>query len=104
MPMPALPSRLQLTGGDYFIHAIDRQMQRAGIPGNICRMVLRLESPPDLEQLRATLAASPAAAWLAGIHMRRPVFFLSPFWREKKNLRGKLRQSRSRLKFSCRGS
>jgi hypothetical protein len=34
--MPELPRHLQLTGGDYFILAIDRQMRRAGLPGNVC--------------------------------------------------------------------
>ena len=79
--MPALPRRLELTGGDYFIHAIDRQMRQAGIPGNVCRMALRLEGDLDAPRLRAALQSSPLGAWLGGVRMTRLLPVLSPRWR-----------------------
>lgn len=79
--MPALPRHLQLTGGDYFIHAIDRQMRRAGMPGNVCRMIVSLEGRLDAALLRHRLAASPLFDWLARVRMIRLLPVLSPLWR-----------------------
>ena len=79
--MPACPSQLRLTGGDYFIHALDHQMRRAGMPGNNCRIVLRLERKPDTARLRQSLASSPIFDWLGGARMVRPLPVFAPRWR-----------------------
>jgi len=79
--MPNLPRHLQLTGGDYFILALDRQMRRAGLPGNVCRLVWRLEGTVDTDRLRQRLATSPLLHWLARVHMMRFLPILSPRWR-----------------------
>jgi hypothetical protein len=79
--MSRLPRHLHLTGGDYFIHAMDRRMRRAGMPGNICRIALRLEGDLDVEQLRQRLAASPVWNWLARVRLVRFFPVLPPLWR-----------------------
>lgn len=79
--MPNLPRQLRLTGADYFIHAMDRRMRRAGMPGNICRMAIRLQGGLDTELLRRRLAVSPIFDWLARVRAIRPLPVLSPMWR-----------------------
>lgn len=75
-----LPRRVRLTGGDYFICAIDRQMRRAGMPGNVCRLVVRLEGDLEIGRLRQRLAASPLCSWIARLRMVRWLPFLPPRW------------------------
>lgn len=75
------PRHLQLTGGDYFLHALDRRMRRAGLAGNICRIVIRLEGGLDAERLRQRVAASPIFNWLGRVRMVRLLPVLSPLWR-----------------------
>ncbi|MBI5016926.1 MAG: hypothetical protein HZB55_15765 [Deltaproteobacteria bacterium] len=70
-----------LTGADYFVWALDRQMRRAGLSGNVCRMVVRLEGPVDEVRLRARLAGSPILGQLARLRLVRPLPLLSPRWR-----------------------
>jgi len=79
--MVSHPSQLRLTGGDYFIHALDQQMRRAGQPGNTCRIVLRLEREPDTVRLRQCLAASPIFNWLGSARLVRSLPVLAPRWR-----------------------
>lgn len=79
--MSRLPCHLQLTGGDYFIHAIDRRMRRTGMAGNICRIVIRLEGGPDAERFRQRVAASPVFDWLGCIRMKRRFPGFPPAWR-----------------------
>jgi hypothetical protein len=75
------PRHLQLTGGDYFIHAIDRRMRRAGMAGNVCRIVIRLEGGLEAEPLRQRVATSPMLNWLGRVRMIRLLPVLSPLWR-----------------------
>jgi len=42
---------LPLTESDYFVLALDQQMRSIGLPGNICRLVLRLDGPLALKAL-----------------------------------------------------
>jgi len=79
--MSTLPCRIQVTGGDYFIHAIDRRMRRTGMGGNICRIVIRLEGGPNAEQFRQRVAASPVFSWLGCIRMKRRLPGVPPAWR-----------------------
>lgn len=76
-----LPRRIILTGGDYFICAIDRLMRRTGMPGNTCRLVIRLEGDLDVTRLRERLATSPVFEWIARVRMTRLLPVLSPRWR-----------------------
>ena len=79
--MTRLPRPVRLTGGDYFIHAMDHRMRRAGLPGNLCRMVIRLEGAVDTERLRQRVAASPVLDWLARVRMIRMLPLLPALWR-----------------------
>jgi len=79
--MSTLPRHIQLTGGDYFIHAVDRRMRRAGMAGNICRIVIRLEGVPDAERFRHRVAAAPVFNWLGGIRLQRSFPGFPPAWR-----------------------
>ena len=79
--MPSFPSQFRLTGGDYFIHALDRRMRRAGLAGNVCRIVIRLEGRLDAEPLRERVAASPIFNWLGRLRMIRLLPVLPPLWR-----------------------
>ena len=72
---------MELTGGDHFVLALDRQMRSAGFSGNICRLVLRLEEAPTREELRTALKASPLTAWLANVRHARRLPLQLPHWR-----------------------
>jgi hypothetical protein len=79
--MLSSPRQLRLTGGDYFIHALDHQMRRAGMPGNNCRIVLHLERKPDTARLRQCLVSSPIFNWLGSARIVRALPIFAPLWR-----------------------
>jgi len=56
-------------------------MRRVGLPGNTCRIVLRLERKPDTTRLRQCLVASPIFNWLGSAHMVRALPVFAPRWR-----------------------
>jgi hypothetical protein len=78
--MKSLPHRIPLTGGDYFALAIDREMRRAGMPGNICRLALKLDGHLEAERLRAALHASVTVSRLARVRLARRLPFMTPQW------------------------
>jgi hypothetical protein len=90
--MPSCPSQLRLTAGDCLIRALDHQMRQAGMPGNNCRVVLRLACKPDLARLRQRLAASPVFNWLSGARLVHPLPGLVPRWRTATPAGGILRE------------
>lgn len=69
-----------LTGSDYFVLALDQQMRSAGLPGNISRLVLRLEGALDLHTFREVVNNCDIAHTLAGLRMRRMLPFTKPYW------------------------
>jgi len=77
------PSQLALTGGDYFLYALDVRMRRIGLGGNICRIVLQLDGGLNVELLRQRLAESPIIAWLAGVRLSRRFPLVPPRWRTR---------------------
>jgi hypothetical protein len=79
--MTNLPRQIRLAAGDYFMHGQDYRMRRAGLPGNVCRVVVRLEEGLDVERLRQHVAASPILDGLARAHIVRPLPLLAPKWR-----------------------
>jgi hypothetical protein len=79
--MLPLPRQIRLAAGDYFMHGQDRRMRRYGLPGNVCRIALRLEGGLDTNRLRQHVATSPILDWLARVHIVRPVPVLPPQWR-----------------------
>jgi hypothetical protein len=79
--MPCLPRRIRLAAGDYFMHGQDRRMRQAGLPGNVCRVALRVEGGLDVAQLRERVAASPILDWLARVRIIRPLPMFPPLWR-----------------------
>ena len=80
--MPELPSQIRLAAGDYFMHGQDRRMRRAGLPGNVCCAVIKLDGGFDLVRLRRRIAASPLMDWLARVRIFRPLPMLfPPLWR-----------------------
>ena len=50
--MPPLPRQIRLAAGDYYMHGQDRRMRRYGLPGNVCRVALRLDKGLDTDLLR----------------------------------------------------
>jgi len=79
--MSGFPHQLQLTGADYFILALDRQMRQGGMPGNVCRLVLDLDGALEAKALRAVVAQSETLNWIASLRMIRWLPFMSPRWR-----------------------
>jgi hypothetical protein len=73
-----------LTGGDYFLHAIDRRMRRTGLTGNTCHIALGLADSVSSEALRRRVASSPLFHWLARVRLARRLPFLPPCWRVAK--------------------
>jgi hypothetical protein len=78
--MPQLPRQIRLAAGDYFMHGQDRRMRRYGLPGNVCRVALRLDGGLDAERLRKRVAASPILDWLARVRIVRSLPLLPPRW------------------------
>ncbi len=79
--MTNLPRQIRLAAGDYFMHGQDYRMRRAGLPGNVCRVVVRLEKGVDVERLRQQVAASPILDGLARAQVGRRWLPLAPKWR-----------------------
>ena len=78
--MLPLPSQIRLAAGDYFMHGQDRRMRRYGLPGNVCRVALRLDGGLDTDLLRERVAASPILNWLARVRIVRSLPLLPPRW------------------------
>ena len=93
--MLPLPRQIRLAAGDYFMHGQDRRMRRYGLPGNVCRIALRLEGGLDTSLLRQRVATSPLLDWLARVHIVRPVPVLPPQWRAAAEPRETNRQRKS---------
>jgi acyl carrier protein len=72
--------QLPLTESDYFVLALDRQMRSNGLPGNICRLVLRLDGHLALKTLREAAHNCPSVNWLAGKRIKRRLPFTVPSW------------------------
>ncbi len=85
--MPDLPRQIRLAAGDYFMHGQDCRMRQAGLPGNVCCAVIRLENGFDMERLRQSLATSPVLDWLARVQIFRPVPIVPALWRTTANPR-----------------
>jgi hypothetical protein len=79
--MADLPRQIRLAPGDYFMHGQDRRMRQAGLPGNVCCAVIRLENGFDIGRLRRNLAASPVLDWLSRVHIVRPLPIVPALWR-----------------------
>jgi hypothetical protein len=78
--MPPLPHEIRLAAGDYFMHGQDRRMRRLGLPGNVCRVALRLDKGMDADLLRRRVADSPLLNWLARLRIVRSVPLMPPRW------------------------
>ena len=63
------------------MHGQDRRMRRSGLPGNVCRIALRLDGGLDMELLRERVAASPMLDWLARVRISRSLPLFPPVWR-----------------------
>jgi hypothetical protein len=79
--MTDLPRAIRLAAGDYFMHGQDYRMRRAGLPGNICRVVVSLEKGADVNRLRQQVAASPILDGLARARIALRLPPLAPKWR-----------------------
>ena len=60
--------------------ALDHQMRAAGLGGNICRLVLRLEGKLEMETLREALGQCESLNLLADKRIRRRIPFTLPYW------------------------
>jgi hypothetical protein len=79
--MPDVPRQIRLAAGDYFMYGQDHKLRRAGLPGYVCRVALRLESGLDVDLLRQRVETSPVLDWLARVRLIRPLPILPPLWR-----------------------
>jgi hypothetical protein len=78
--MPPLPRQIRLAAGDYFMHGQDRRMRRYGLPGNVCRVALRLDKGLDADLLRKRVGDSPLLDWLARVRIVRSLPLMPPRW------------------------
>ena len=78
--MPQLPRQIRLAAGDYFMHGQDRRMRRYGLPGNVCRVALRLDRGLNADLLRKRVAESPILDWLARVRIVRSLPLMPPRW------------------------
>jgi hypothetical protein len=78
--MPELPRQIRLAAGDYFMHGQDRRMRRYGMPGNVCRIALRLDPGLDADALRRRVADSPMLDWLSRLRIVRSLPLMPPRW------------------------
>jgi hypothetical protein len=76
--MSALPRQIAMAAGDFFMHGQDWRMRRAGLPGNACCAVIKLDAGFDPEILRKRIAASPILDWLARAQASRPLPAIFP--------------------------
>ncbi len=80
--MPDLPRQIRLAAGDYFMHGQDCRMRQAGLPGNVCCAVIKLDKGFDAERLRRRIVESPLLDWLARAKISRPLpMMFPPLWR-----------------------
>ena len=79
--MPDAPRQIRLAAGDYYMHGQDHKLRRAGLPGYICRVALRLEDGLDVDRLRRRVETSPVLDWLARVRLTRPLPVFPPLWR-----------------------
>jgi hypothetical protein len=79
--MPDAPRQIRLAAGDYYMHGQDHKLRRAGLPGYVCRVVLRLEDGLDVDLLRRRVETSPVLNWLAHVRLTRPLPVFPPLWR-----------------------
>jgi hypothetical protein len=63
------------------MHGQDYGMRKAGLPGNVCRVVLRVEDGLDVERLRRRVTESPILNFLSRARIVRPLPGLPPCWR-----------------------
>ncbi len=63
------------------MHGQDCRMRRMGLPGNVCRIALRLDSGFNTDLLRERVAASPMLNWLARVRITRALPAFPPVWR-----------------------
>lgn len=63
------------------MHGQDHRMRGAGLPGNVCRVAVKLDNGLNSELLRQRVAASPLLDWLARVRIVRPLSVLPPVWR-----------------------
>jgi len=63
------------------MHGQDRGMRRAGMPGNNCRVAVRVDGGLNTELLRARVADSPMLNWLARVRIVRSLPLFPPVWR-----------------------
>ncbi|HLP77736.1 MAG TPA: hypothetical protein VK327_12560 [Candidatus Paceibacterota bacterium] len=83
--MPELPRQIAMAAGDYFMHGQDWRMRQAGLPGNACCAVLKLEPGFDIALLRRRIEASPIMDWLARVYASRPLPAVFPLrWHQAK--------------------
>lgn len=81
--MSDLPSRIPLAPGDYYMHGQDWRMRCFGLPGNVCRVSLRLDRGLDVSKLREHIETSRAFDWLSRLHIRRRWPVLPARWEAK---------------------
>ena len=79
--MPDAPRQIRLAAGDYYMHGQDHKLRRAGLPGYVCRVALRLEDGLDVDLLRRRVETSPVLDWLARVRLTRPLPVFPPLWR-----------------------
>lgn len=72
---------LSLSGSDVFQLLLDRSMRKAGQPGNISRILYRLSSDTDLNQVREELSNSKLLQKVNSLQVEFR-FWRAPIWKE----------------------
>lgn len=55
-------------------------MRRFGLPGNVCRVAVRLGAGMDADRLRHQVESSPVFDWLSRLKIQRPWRLFPPIW------------------------
>ncbi len=98
-PLPPVPSsplpvqspfdRLPLRDCDFFTHAFDEMLRKAGQGGHIARSFIELACTPDVPGLRKVLAELPGQYPfpILTAQLKKPSFFSLPIWMRAPNPR-----------------
>jgi hypothetical protein len=75
-----LPTKLKLSGADYFHVVLDTHAAHHNSGGNVVRMAFCLEQNLSKETLREKLSGISVIHWLCNISLVKGNFFRAPYW------------------------
>ena len=74
------PKEVTLSGADCFFLAMERHYEKFGNAGNVCHLLISVDSTITKAQLNSKIAEFKIFDWLSKIELRRNIFFGKPKW------------------------